>query len=38
MYCALKGSTIVSVNGRRFGPDSQVELFAALKDPARPVS
>ncbi|KAL3801633.1 hypothetical protein HJC23_013138 [Cyclotella cryptica] len=34
----FKGSTIVSVNGRRYGPDSQVELFAALKDPARPKS
>lgn len=32
----FKGSTIVSVNGRRYGPDTQVELFAALKDPARP--
>lgn len=34
----FKGSTIVSVNGRRYGPDSQVDLFAALKDPARPKS
>ncbi len=33
---SFKGATIVSVNGRRYGPDSQVELFAALKDPARP--
>jgi len=32
----FKGSTIVSVNGRRYGPDMQVDLFAALKDPARP--
>jgi hypothetical protein len=32
----LQGATIISVNGRRYGPDSQVELFAALKDPARP--
>ena len=24
------------MNGRRYGPHSQVELFAALKDPARP--
>jgi len=32
----FRGSTIVSVNGRRYGPDNQVELFAALKDPARP--
>ncbi|KAL9186078.1 hypothetical protein ACHAXT_005316 [Thalassiosira profunda] len=34
----FKGSTIVSVNGRRYGPDNQVDLFAALKDPARPKS
>ena len=33
---SFKGATIISVNGRRYGPDSQVELFAALKDPARP--
>ena len=32
----FKGSTIVSVNGRRYGPENQVDLFAALKDPARP--
>ena len=32
----FKGSTIVSVNGRRYGPEQQVDLFAALKDPARP--
>lgn len=32
----FKGATIVAVNGRRYGPDSQVELFVALKDPARP--
>jgi len=32
----FKGSTIVSVNGRRYGPDMQVDLFAALKDPSRP--
>ncbi|KAL7542529.1 hypothetical protein ACHAXR_011895 [Thalassiosira sp. AJA248-18] len=32
----FRGSTIVSVNGRRYGPDLQVDLFAALKDPARP--
>ena len=34
----FKGSTIVSVNGRRYGPDNQVDLFAALKDPTRPKS
>lgn len=32
----FKGSTIVSVNGRRYGADNRVDLFAALKDPARP--
>jgi hypothetical protein len=32
----FNGSTIISVNGRRYGPESRVELFAALKDPARP--
>ena len=32
----FKGATIMSVNGRRYGPDNQMELFAALKDPARP--
>ena len=32
----FKGATIVAVNGKRYGPDSQVELFTALKDPARP--
>jgi hypothetical protein len=26
----------MSVNGRRYGPEKQAELFAALKDPARP--
>lgn len=32
----FKGSTIISVNGKRYGPETRVELFAALKDPARP--
>lgn len=32
----FKGATIVAVNGKRYGPDSQGELFTALKDPARP--
>ncbi len=32
----FNGSTIISVNGRRYGPETRVELFAALKDPARP--
>jgi hypothetical protein len=32
----FKGATIVAVNGKRYGPDSQVDLFTALKDPARP--
>ena len=34
----FKGAMIVSVNGKRYGPDNQVDLFAALKDPARPKS
>lgn len=34
----FKGSMIVSVNGKRYGPDNQVDLFAALKDPSRPKS
>lgn len=32
----FRGAMIMSVNGRKYGPDNQVELFAALKDPARP--
>jgi len=32
----FKGSTIVGVNGRKYGIDDQPILFAALKDPARP--
>ena len=34
----FKGAMIVSVNGKRYGPDNQVDLFAALKDPTRPKS
>ncbi|KAL7549489.1 hypothetical protein ACHAWF_012758 [Thalassiosira exigua] len=34
----FKGATIVSVNGKRYGPEGQVDLFAALKDPSRPKS
>ena len=32
----FKGSTIVAVNGRKYGPDNQPELFSALRDPSRP--
>lgn len=34
----FKGAMIVSVNGKRYAPDNQVDLFAALKDPTRPKS
>ncbi len=34
----FKGAMIVSVNGKRYGPETQVDLFAALRDPARPKS
>jgi len=32
----FKGATIERVNGRKYGPENQVELFSALKDPSRP--